>query len=59
MKYWEIQVLPKSSPTIDAWLTQDGDVDYNPICDISETIDEKINLADYLVLASEWLEEVK
>ena len=44
---------------VNAWLTQDGDVDYNPDCDISPAIDEKIDLADYAVLASEWLDEIK
>jgi hypothetical protein len=43
---------------IDTWLAQDGDTNYNPDCDISAAIDNKIDLADYAVLASEWLEAI-
>ncbi|MHC5155826.1 MAG: metallopeptidase domain-containing protein, partial [Planctomycetota bacterium] len=44
---------------IDTWLAQDGDTNYNPDCDISAAIDNKIDLADYAVLASEWLEIIE
>jgi hypothetical protein len=40
---------------IDAWLAQEGDADYNSGCDISIQVDKKVNLADFAVLASEWL----
>jgi hypothetical protein len=43
---------------VDAWLAQSGDVDYNPDCDISLTKDDKINLGDFAVFASEWLENM-
>ena len=44
---------------INTWLAQDGDANYDPDCDISVTIDNKIDLADYAVLASEWLEAIE
>lgn len=37
------------------WLAQDGDANYNGDCDISATVDNKVDLADYAILASEWL----
>jgi M6 family metalloprotease-like protein len=41
---------------IDAWLSQSGDGNYDAVFDISQTKDEKINLEDFTVLASEWLQ---
>ncbi|MDH4201657.1 MAG: C10 family peptidase [Phycisphaerae bacterium] len=40
---------------IDTWLAQEGDANYNSDCDISVQVDKKVNLADFAVLASEWL----
>ncbi|MHC4386835.1 MAG: hypothetical protein ACYSUG_07580 [Planctomycetota bacterium] len=39
---------------IGVWLTQDGDGNYNDMYDISIIDDDKIDLADYAVFASEW-----
>ena len=43
---------------INTWLAQDGDANYNSDCDISVVLDNKIDLADFVVLASEWLEAI-
>jgi hypothetical protein len=40
---------------INTWLAQEGDANYNSDCDISMQVDKKVNLADFAVLASEWL----
>ena len=43
---------------INTWLAQDGDANYNSDCDISVVLDNKIDLADFAILASEWLEAI-
>ena len=39
-----------------AWLTQPGDDNWNPACDISEPSDNVINRLDLVVLVDDWLE---
>jgi hypothetical protein len=41
---------------IDTWLAHEGNEDYNDDCDISTLIDNKVDLADFAILALEWLE---
>jgi hypothetical protein len=43
---------------VNAWLTQDGDLEYDLACDISEPKDKKVNLADFIILSLEWLKEI-
>lgn len=38
-----------------AWLTGTGNPEYNPKCDISVIKDEYIDLSDYTIFASEWM----
>jgi hypothetical protein len=38
-----------------AWLTEEGQTDYKPICDISISADRKINMLDLEVLVQNWL----
>jgi hypothetical protein len=38
---------------IDTWLAQGGDADYNSDCDVA--VNNKVDLADFAILASEWL----
>jgi hypothetical protein len=38
-----------------AWLTEEGQTDYNSICDISQPIDQKIDMLDFEVFAQNWL----
>ena len=44
---------------IDTWLAQTGDANYNSDCDISLIVDNKVNLADFAILAMEWLDEIQ
>lgn len=37
------------------WLTQVGDPDYNPLCDISSPADTKINFLDFDEFVDQWL----
>ncbi|MGD0785888.1 MAG: hypothetical protein ABR969_08745 [Sedimentisphaerales bacterium] len=39
----------------DAWLSQPGDFNWNPDCDISEPKDNIINFSDFAVFAQSWL----
>lgn len=39
-----------------AWLSQAGDEDYSDTVDVSVTDDDLINLADFAVLAGEWMQ---
>ncbi|MHC4500362.1 MAG: PASTA domain-containing protein, partial [Planctomycetota bacterium] len=38
-----------------AWQTQPADVDWNPVCDISEPADDLVDMADARVLGENWL----
>lgn len=40
-----------------AWLSQEGDAAYSEACDISEADDNRINLADFAVLAGQWMQD--
>ena len=42
---------------IDTWLAQGGDANYNSDCDM--VVNNKVDLADFAILASEWLEEIE
>jgi len=39
-----------------AWLTEQGQTDYNPICDISSPVDYKIDMFDLKVFCENWLQ---
>jgi hypothetical protein len=39
-----------------AWMTQQGQADYNPACDISSPKDNVVNLSDLLVFATQWMQ---
>jgi len=39
-----------------AWLTHDGDAQWNPTCDISVPADNSIDMLDLVVFAQHWLE---
>ena len=38
-----------------AWLTEEGQTGYNPICDISQPIDQKIDMSDLEIFCENWL----
>ena len=44
---------------VNTWLLQEGDLDYNPDCDISIVVDNKVNLADFGIFALEWLQPLE
>jgi hypothetical protein len=39
-----------------AWLTEEGQTNYKPICDIGQPIDKKINMLDLEIFCEHWLE---
>jgi hypothetical protein len=39
-----------------AWLTEEGQTDYNPICNISSPADQKIDMFDLEVFCENWLQ---
>lgn len=47
--------LPDMAMLAVAWLTQQGQPNYNPVCDISNPKDNIINLSDLLVFVDHWL----
>jgi hypothetical protein len=40
---------------VNSWTAQNGEIDYNDLCDISTVKDNKIDFADFSVFSSEWM----
>jgi hypothetical protein len=51
--YYDLAILT------DAWLSRNGDFNWNPVCDISEPQDNVVNWSDFAIFGQTWLANIE